>query len=79
MCSKKAEILRLKNVLADCLLYFDVQTEKEFLDEIHSISDEITVEVEDSLLSRLIQKDDEDQFDDEESESDGKELKFFLS
>ena len=57
---QNTEIVRLNNVLADCLLYFDVQTEEEFLAEIDSISDDIVFELQDSLLSRWIQKEEEE-------------------
>ena len=57
---QNTEIVRLNNVLADCLLYFDVQTEEEFLAEIYSISDDIVFELQDSLLSRWIQKEEEE-------------------
>ena len=56
---QNTEIRRLNNVLADCLLFFNVQTEEEFLKEIDSISDDIIFELEDCLLSRWIQKEDE--------------------
>ena len=67
---QNTEIRRLNNVLADCLLFFNVQTEEEFLKEVDSISDDIIFELEDCLLSRWIQKEDEEQFSNEEFDED---------